>query len=156
MSALRHARPTPSRPFATPDAAHPHPATGEGWAATLELAFERRAHASVLVHVRHRGPLTVQRPLYPEGPETCHAIVVHPPGGVAGGDTLDLDIELREHAHAVLTMPGAAKFYPAHGRSRRTSRWRTRHGRAGAPDSTSRSNGAANAARCRTCVTSDH
>ena len=119
MSALRHARPTPSRPFATPDAAHPHPATGEGWAATLELAFERRAHASVLAHVRHRGPLTVQRPLYPEGPETCHAIVVHPPGGVAGGDTLDLDIELREHAHAVLTMPGAAKFYPAHGRRAR-------------------------------------
>ena len=85
--------------------------TGEGWAARLDLAFERRAQGSVLAHVRHDGPLTVQRALYPEGPEACHVVVVHPPGGLAAGDTLDIDVDVRAQAHAVLTMPGAAKFY---------------------------------------------
>ncbi|HEY8242050.1 MAG TPA: urease accessory protein UreD [Casimicrobiaceae bacterium] len=85
--------------------------TGEGWAARLDLAFERRAHGCVLAHVRHDGPLTVQRALHPEGPDACHVVIVHPPGGVAAGDTLDIDVDVRARAHAVLAMPGAAKFY---------------------------------------------
>ncbi|WP_263140974.1 urease accessory protein UreD [Pseudomonas alcaligenes] len=86
-----------------------HPA----WHAELELAYARVGAATRPVMRRHQGPLRVQKHLYPEGPEVCQHIVVHPPGGIAGGDTLDLDIRLGPQAWAQLTSPGAAKWYRA-------------------------------------------
>jgi urease accessory protein len=57
----------------------------------------------------------VQKPLYPEGPEVCHIIVVHPPGGIAGGDELVVDVKTAKEASVVLTTPGAGKWYRSAG-----------------------------------------
>lgn len=81
------------------------------WQATLELAYARRGPATVPVLRRHQGPLRVQKHFHPEGPEVCHHILVHPPGGIAGGDALRMDIELGTDAAALITSPGAAKWY---------------------------------------------
>jgi Urease accessory protein UreH len=64
---------------------------------------------------RHLGPLRVQKHLYAEGPEVCQHIIVHPPGGIAGGDQLNISASVGPGAWAQLTSPGAAKWYRAAG-----------------------------------------
>jgi len=54
--------------------------------------------------------LLVQSPFYPES-QVCHTYILHPPGGVAGGDRLTVDVEAAPDAEALLTTPAAGKFY---------------------------------------------
>jgi len=85
------------------------------WKASLSLGFSFENQKTKLTRKAHDGPLLVQKPFYPEGGEVCHAIVVHPPGGIAGGDELFLQVKTEENACALLTTPGAAKWYRSGG-----------------------------------------
>ncbi len=85
------------------------------WHAELKLGYALSAGATRPVLRRHSGPLRVQKHLYPEGPEVCQHIIVHPPGGIAGGDRLDISAAVGSGAWAQLTSPGAAKWYRAGG-----------------------------------------
>jgi urease accessory protein len=89
------------------------PQPHEPWPAELHLRFARREARTVLVERRHSGPLTVQKALYPEGKEVSHAVIVHPPGGIAGGDQLVVEIDLEANSRAVVTTPAATKWYKA-------------------------------------------
>jgi urease accessory protein len=86
-----------------------------GWQADLDLSFARRGGRTVLTRNRHRGPLQVQKALYPEGKETCHIAILHPPGGVAASDRLCVRVSLAEESQALLTTPGATKWYRSEG-----------------------------------------
>lgn len=80
------------------------------WHATLHLHYTRQDQRTV-AHYHHEGPLRVLQSLYPEGDAVCHNVLVHPPGGLVGGDTLAIKIEVQADAHGLVTTPGATRFY---------------------------------------------
>lgn len=87
----------------------------DGWAAQLVLNFDRAGEKTIIRERRHSGPLQVQRPFYPEGESVCHVYVLHPPGGVVGGDSLNISVRAEAGSHALITTPAAGKFYRSSG-----------------------------------------
>jgi urease accessory protein len=90
------------------------------WHASLSLDYQPHSKATLeaphtVVHHRHQGPLRVLQSLYPEGPQICHNVLVHPPSGLVGGDTLDVRVHLQAGTHALITTPGATRFYRSTG-----------------------------------------
>lgn len=82
------------------------------WHAQLQLDYRREAHRTLLHH-QHDGPLRILKSLYPEGEAICHNVIVHPPGGLVGGDRLDVALHVGSGAHALVSTPGATRFYAA-------------------------------------------
>ncbi|MBA2660099.1 MAG: urease accessory protein UreD [Nitrosospira sp.] len=96
----------------------PHPAPGLPQArleARLSLDFSNDSGTTRLVGREHFGPLIVQKPFYPDGRDLCQVVVIHPPGGVVGGDKLDIAVKVGASAKVQVTTPGAAKWYKANG-----------------------------------------
>src|SRR5664279_1009148 len=87
------------------------PIARAGWLAHLQLEYARTDRGTHLSRKTHTGPLTVQKSLFPEGPGVCHTLILHPPGGIAGNDTLTVDVNLNAGAQVLITMPGATKWY---------------------------------------------
>ncbi len=83
------------------------------WQARLSLAFAKRQRGVRLVKSEHEGPLYVQKAFYPEGPDCAHVYLLHPPGGLVTGDTLNIDVTAQVNTHVLLTTPGAGRVYKA-------------------------------------------
>ncbi|HPG24794.1 MAG TPA: urease accessory protein UreD [Myxococcota bacterium] len=107
-------------PPAMPGTPHRHraPAPDQGgWQATLRLGFARRRGRSLVVARQHEGPLRIQRAFHPEGDDVCHVYLLHPPAGIVAGDRLSVDLEVGADSHALVTTPGATRWYDARGRA---------------------------------------
>ena len=84
------------------------------WHARLQLDYTLEGTRTVARHA-HNGPLRILQSLYPEGDAVCHNVLVHPPGGLVGGDTLDITATVGPGAHGLVTTPGATRFYRSTG-----------------------------------------
>lgn len=84
------------------------------WHAQLDIDYRFEQQRSVARHT-HQGPLRVLQSLYPEGDAVCHNVLVHPPGGLVGGDTLNITITASGAAHGLITTPGATRLYRSAG-----------------------------------------
>jgi len=84
------------------------------WNARLDIDYAVQQQRTV-ARPTHNGPLRVLQSLYPEGDAVCHNVLVHPPGGLVGGDALDICITAGTNAHALITTPGATRFYRSAG-----------------------------------------
>ena len=86
------------------------------WHAQLTLDYTLEAGRTVARH-SHSGPLRILQSLYPEGDDVCHNVLVHPPGGLVGGDTLEINVHAQAGSHALITTPGASRFYRSDGQT---------------------------------------
>jgi urease accessory protein len=84
------------------------------WHAQLDLHYRRDEQRTVLQH-RHTGPLRIFKSLYPEGDGICHNVIIHPPGGLVGGDVLEVNVHAAAQSHGLLATPGATRFYRSDG-----------------------------------------
>ncbi len=84
------------------------------WHARLSLNLKLE-EGRCIARFEHDGPLRILQTLYPEGDAIAHNVLVHPPSGLVGGDTLELALHAGPGAHGLVTTPGASRFYRSDG-----------------------------------------
>jgi urease accessory protein len=84
------------------------------WHASLSLDYAVE-NGRCVSRFEHDGPLRILQTLYPEGDGVAHNVLVHPPGGLVGGDTLEIAVRAGTGAHGLVTTPGASRFYRSDG-----------------------------------------
>ncbi len=82
-----------------------------GWHGKADFVYDQRGPKTVPTRSFTQAPLKVQRPLYPEGPEVCHSVLVHTAGGMVGGDQLTVKTQTYPHSRALITTAAANKIY---------------------------------------------
>jgi urease accessory protein len=87
---------------------------GARWRGALRLSFAATRGRTHVAKRLHEGPFCIQQPFYP-GDGACHVYLLHPPGGLAGGDELVLDADAAPGAAVLLTTPASTKFYRSDG-----------------------------------------
>ena len=80
------------------------------WSAKLSLQLENVQGSTKLVHQKHVGPLRVQKQ-FSQDDGSCHIYILHPPGGLVGGDSLTVHIRVGADTQSLITSPSAAKAY---------------------------------------------
>lgn len=81
------------------------------WNARLSIEYDRAQERSRIHKLAHEGPLVLQKSFYPDDSGIVHNYILHPPGGLVGGDQLQLNVHVRDRAAVLLTTPAAGKIY---------------------------------------------
>tara|TARA_B100000446_G_C10552710_1_gene341316 strand:- start:15524 stop:16603 length:1080 start_codon:yes stop_codon:yes gene_type:complete len=102
-----------SAPDQSPVTAHTSTAhtSAKRWLAKFGGEFVAVDGHTRMGRTEHFGPLRVQRPFYPEGLGCLHLYLLHPPGGLVGGDRLLIELVAKSQSHVLMTTPSAGKVY---------------------------------------------
>lgn len=85
------------------------------WDGCLSLGFAHHNNTTHCILYQVQAPLKVQRPFYPEGTAVCHSVILHTAGGIVGGDRLNINLQLKAQAQALVTTAAAGKVYCSKG-----------------------------------------
>jgi urease accessory protein len=84
---------------------------GVGKEGILHLRFEKKERRTVLSDSFSKMPMRAFSPFYPDETGCAYTYLVNPTGGLVGGDRIEIEIAIQEHAHAFVTTPSATKIY---------------------------------------------
>lgn len=84
--------------------------SGIGRDGELRLTFAQRNGVTALTENYSRPPLQVMRAIE-DAAGACCVYLLSPTGGVVQGDRYEIDIEVRQGAHALITTQSATKIY---------------------------------------------